>query len=83
MAKSTAEPTRIFRLVVSHGLRFSAVGIGIGLAVALAATGAMTKMLVEVKPTDPVTYAAMVLVFVTTLRHVSAWPATWSIPRSP
>jgi len=58
-----AAPTRIFRLVVGHGLRLSAVGIAIGLAAALAATRAMTKMLVEVKPTDPATYAAIVLVF--------------------
>jgi len=41
-----AEPASVFRLVVGHGLRLSAVGIAIGLAAALAATGATTKMLV-------------------------------------
>lgn len=67
-----AEPASVFRLVVGHGLRLSAVGVAIGLAAALAATRAMTKMLVEVKPTDPMTFAATVLVFLL-VAAVESW----------
>ncbi|HET7373652.1 MAG TPA: ABC transporter permease [Gemmatimonadaceae bacterium] len=58
-----AQSGSIFRLVIGQGLRLSAVGIAIGLALALVATRVMTSMLVDVKPTDPTTFASMILVF--------------------
>jgi predicted permease len=58
-----AQSGSIFRLVIGQGLRMSAIGIGIGLVIAVATTRVMSSMLVDVRPTDPVTFVAMVLVF--------------------
>ena len=49
----------IFRMMVTQGLRLSAVGIAAGIAAAFLLTGAMRTMLVGVEPTDPATFAAM------------------------
>lgn len=55
----------IFRLMIGHGLVLSAVGIGVGLVAALALTGLLQKasMLIAIKPTDPMTYAAIAVLF--------------------
>jgi hypothetical protein len=45
-----------------HGLRLSAAVL-IGLAAAFAVTRTMTSMLVGVRPSDPVTFAAMAALF--------------------
>jgi putative ABC transport system permease protein len=58
-----AAPSRIFNLVIGHGLRLSAAGIGLGIVAALGLTRVMSTMLVGVKATDPVTYAAMAVLF--------------------
>lgn len=58
-----AAPASVFRLMIGQGLRLSAAGIGLGLIAAFALTRVMISMLVGVKPTDPVTYAAMVAIF--------------------
>jgi predicted permease len=58
-----AAPSAIFRLVVGQGLRLSAIGIAIGLVGAFALTRAMNSMLVGVKPTDPLTFGAIILFF--------------------
>jgi predicted permease len=54
---------RIFRMMVGQGLWLSTAGISVGLVAAWALTGVMQTMLVEVKPTDPATFAAMTLGF--------------------
>jgi len=59
-----AESSTIFGLVIGQGLRMSAIGIGIGLVIAIATTRVMSSMLVNVRPTDPLTFAAIVLVFI-------------------
>ncbi len=58
-----AAPSRIFRLMVGKGLYLSVIGIGIGLIVAFAFTRILASMLVEVKPTDPVTFASVAVLF--------------------
>ena len=58
-----AQSASIFRLVIGQGLRLSAVGIAIGLVLALLTTRVMASMLVEVEPTDPVTFIVMILIF--------------------
>jgi len=64
----------IFRLMIGQGLILSAIGIGVGLAAALALTGVMQKadMLVSVKPTDPITYAAIAVLFVG-IASIASW----------
>jgi putative ABC transport system permease protein len=58
-----AQSSSIFGRVIGEGLRMSAIGIGIGLVIAVASTRVMSSMLVDVKPTDPLTFGAIVLVF--------------------
>ncbi|HWY49813.1 MAG TPA: ABC transporter permease [Bryobacteraceae bacterium] len=58
-----AAPRSIFNLVVGHGLRLTALGIVAGIAAALGLTRAMATMLIGVKPTDPPTFASIVVVF--------------------
>jgi predicted permease len=67
-----AAPSDIFGLVVGHGLGLSATGIGIGILASLLLTRVMTSMLVGVRPTDLVTFLAMVGLFFA-IAAVSCW----------
>ena len=67
-----AAPSRIFRLMVGKGLYLSAIGIGIGLLAAFALTRVLASMLVEVKPTDPVTFVTVAVLFL-----IIAFIASW------
>jgi predicted permease len=57
-----AQPGDILRGVLGHGGRMAAVGIGLGLAASLGLTRLMTSMLFGVSATDPLTFAAVVLI---------------------
>ena len=70
-----AAPLRIFSLVVGQGLALSAAGITIGVAAAFGLTRVMTSMLVDVKPTDPLTFAAMAGIFLVVAAIASWIPA--------
>jgi predicted permease len=65
----------IFELVVGHGLRLSAFGIGVGIFAALMLTRVMSTMLVQVKPTDPATFVGMTFVFLAISAFASYLPA--------
>jgi putative ABC transport system permease protein len=71
-----AAPGSIFHLVVGQGLRLSAAGIVVGLLAALALTRVMTTMLVGVKATDPLTYAAMAVLFFA-IAALACWVPAW------
>jgi len=60
-----ASNASIFRLMIGEGLTLSSIGIVAGLVAAFALTGVMEKasMLVSIKPTDPVTYVSIALLF--------------------
>ena len=58
-----AAPSRIFRLMVGKGLWLSVIGIVIGVVGAFALTRVLASMLVEVKPTDPVTFVSVAVLF--------------------
>jgi putative ABC transport system permease protein len=62
----------IFRLIVGQGLGLSAIGLVVGLIAALALTRLMTTMLVGVKPTDSLTFVAMIAVFLV-IATISSW----------
>ena len=70
-----AAPSSVFRLMIGQGLRLSAAGIGLGLIAAFGLTRVMISMLVGVKPTDPVTYVAMVGMFFAITAFASWIPA--------
>jgi len=53
-----AEPRRVRRLVVRRGMLVTAGGAAVGLAAALVGTRALTALLYEVSPADPLTFAA-------------------------
>jgi putative ABC transport system permease protein len=54
-----AQRRDIFKLAVGEELVLVLAGIGLGLVLALALTQALSSMLFEIAPTDPVTYAAV------------------------
>jgi predicted permease len=56
-----ASPRHVLSLVMRQGLLLAAAGLVIGLAVSLAATRLLTKMLFDVKPTDPLTYVGVAI----------------------
>jgi putative ABC transport system permease protein len=62
----------IFRLIVVQGLGLSAIGLAIGIIAALMLTRLMTTMLVGVKPTDPLTFVTMMLLFLA-IATASSW----------
>jgi len=61
----------VVRLMVRNGMRPVAVGVGIGLVAALAATRLLKSFLTGVSPSDPATFAAVVLAFL----GVALWAA--------
>jgi putative ABC transport system permease protein len=54
----------VLRLVLGQGLVLAAIGIGIGLAAAFGLTRLMENLLFGIRPTDPLTYLAIVVVLV-------------------
>ena len=57
-----ARPAEILRMVLGQGLRLAALGSGMGLLGSLALGGILKGLLFEVRPTDPVIFAAVPLV---------------------
>ena len=70
-----AHPRGIFRLVLGEGLRLSVLGIILGLAIAFSLTGLIRSMLVATTPTDPVTFAAITLLFLVVVAVSAIAPA--------
>ena len=52
----------VLSLVMGHGIRLTLIGLGIGVVAALGLTRVLTKLLYEVKPTDPMTYVGVSLI---------------------
>ena len=51
-----AQPLRIVKMILGKGMVLTALGIGIGIAGAIALTGLVKSLLFEVAPTDVVTF---------------------------
>jgi putative ABC transport system permease protein len=71
MALGAGRPN-IFRLIIGQGLGLSAIGVIIGVLAAILLTRLMTTMLVGVRPTDPLTFVSMVLLFLV-IATASSW----------
>jgi putative ABC transport system permease protein len=59
-----ASPGDIMGLVMRQGLWMALIGVGVGLAVSVAATQLLQKMLFGVKPFDPLTYGAVASILI-------------------
>ena len=70
-----ASPGGILQLVLRQGLVLSAAGTAIGFAAAIGLTQLMRTMLVDVQPTDPLTYVGAIVVFVAIASLAALLPA--------
>jgi ABC-type antimicrobial peptide transport system permease subunit len=57
-----ADQGRVRRLIVGEGAALVGIGAAIGLGGALASTRVLQKLLFDLKPSDPVTYVAILVV---------------------
>jgi predicted permease len=76
-----AAPSALLRLVLSHGLRLTALGISLGLLVALASTRLIAYMLYEVSPRDPRAFVTALVVMVLAAL-VACLPPAWRAART-
>jgi putative ABC transport system permease protein len=67
-----APKASIFQLVIGQGLRLTIAGVVLGLIGAFAVTRVMTSMLVEIRPTDPATFASIAVLFIV-IAAIACW----------
>jgi len=70
-----AQPKEVLRVIVGHGMRFVLLGLCIGVAAALVVTRWMSSVLFDVKPTDPLTFAAVAVLLTAVAFLASYIPA--------
>ena len=70
-----ASPRSVLQLVVGQGMALAAAGVVIGLVGAFALTRLMSAVLFEVRATDPVTFATVVVVLLGAALVASWLPA--------
>jgi len=70
-----AKEKQVERMVLRQGARLAGLGIGMGVAGALALTQVMASLLFQVSPTDPVTFAGVVAALVLVALTATYLPA--------
>jgi predicted permease len=70
-----AQPKDVLHVIVGHGMRLALAGIAIGFTGALAVTRWLASFLYGVKPTDPLTFAAVMMVLCATAFAACYFPA--------
>jgi predicted permease len=70
-----ARPVSILQMVLSQGMFLAVLGVGIGVAGAIALTGLVKSLLFEVPPTDAWTFSAVGLTLMTAAALASYLPA--------
>ena len=65
----------VIGMVLGHGVRLAAIGLGIGLAGAFALTRLMTTLLFDVKPADPLVFAGVAVVLMAVALVASLIPS--------
>jgi putative ABC transport system permease protein len=70
-----AQPSSILRMILGQGLLLAMLGVGIGIAGALALGNLVKSLLFEVAPTDPVTFAGVALVLIAAAMIATYLPA--------
>jgi predicted permease len=67
-----ARPSDVVRLIVGHGMVAPLAGVTIGLICAMWLTTAMSHLVFEISPTDPITFAGVAIVL-TTVALLACW----------
>ena len=67
-----AAPRDILRMVLRQGLGVVGIGVAVGLAIAFAGTRAIASLIVGVSPSDPLTFATVV-VLLTCIALLACW----------
>ena len=67
-----AEPRDILKMVLRQSITVISLGLAIGLAAAFAGTRAIANLIVGIKPTDPVTFAS-VIVLLSAIALAACW----------
>ncbi len=70
-----AETRDILTMVIRQGMFVTAIGLVIGVSLAFAVTRVMASLLYEIAPTDPITFAGVVLVLSLVALAASFFPA--------
>jgi predicted permease len=75
-----AQRRDILRIVLSHAVGMALVGIASGLAASFGLTRLLTKLLFNVSPTDPLTFAAVVVILLCVVL-LACWIPAWRAMR--
>ena len=78
-----ADPRAVVRLVATEGLRLTAAGMIAGTLAAAVVSRAMRGMLFDVSPADPITYAAVLVLFAATACAALIVPARRALKVDP
>jgi predicted permease len=70
-----ARKWNVLSLVIGRGMKLALIGVGLGIAAALALTRLMTSLLYEVEPTDPLTFAGVSFLLIAIALFASWLPA--------
>jgi predicted permease len=70
-----AQKSDVLRMIIGRGLTLACVGVGIGLVISVIITRLMARMLFHIRPTDPLTLAAMVVLLFVVSAAASGVPA--------
>ncbi len=70
-----ASSANVSRLVLGDGVRLAALGLAIGVNVAMASTRALSSLLYDVRPADPPTYAVIAVLVAAVALAASYLPA--------
>jgi putative ABC transport system permease protein len=66
----------VLRLVISQGMRLALLGVALGLAGAFALTRVLQRLLYEIKPSDPLTFAG-VTALLSLVAFIACWLPAW------
>jgi ABC-type antimicrobial peptide transport system permease subunit len=78
-----AQRANVLVMILGQGMKLVAFGVAIGLAASLALTRFMTSLLYDVKPTDPLTYAAVALLLISIALAANLAPARRAVSVDP
>jgi putative ABC transport system permease protein len=78
-----AQRADVLGMIMGQGMKLVAAGLAIGLAASLALTRLMTSLLYDVKPTDPLTYAAVALLLISIALAANLAPARRAVSVDP